>query len=103
MSHQFKPGDLALIVKEDHPDNMGRVVELLFLVGAGDIYQRPDGEKARNAAGIAIWVVSAVGLLHRRRPNDWYVAGWTQKAPYNLMPLRGDFAPEQSKSREVAA
>lgn len=101
MSHQFQPGDLALIAKQDHQENIGRVVELLFLVADGEQYQNPEGSTNRNAAGTAIWVVSAEGLFHHSTVKGWHVAGWTQKAPCNLMPLRGDFAPEQQKSREV--
>lgn len=100
---QFKPGDLALIAKEDHPENMFRVVELLFLVGDGEQYQNPEGYTNRNAAGKAVWVVSASGLFHHSRVKGWHIAGWTQKAPQNLMPLRGDFAPEQQKAQEVSA
>ena len=100
---QFKPGDLALIAREDHPENMFRTVELLFLVENEERYRTPDGDMARNVAGSPIWVVSAEGLFHRSLAKGWYVAGWTQKAPYNLMPLRGDFAPEQQKSQEVSA
>lgn len=98
---QFKPGDLALIAKQDHSENMFRTVELLFLVDHLERYLTPDGRWARNTAGGPIWVVSAEGLFHHNQIQGWYVAGWTQKAPYNLMPLRGDFQPEQQKSREV--
>lgn len=103
MSHNFKPGDLALIAKADHDENIGRVVELLFFVGDGVRYQNPKGVMSRNISGGGVWVVSAEGLLNKNSLKGWHVAGWTQKASSNLMPLRGDFAPEQQKSREVLA
>ncbi|WLH05409.1 hypothetical protein [Pseudomonas lurida] len=103
MSHNFKPGDLALIAKADHDENIGRVVELLFSVEDGERYQTPDGVMARNVAGTAIWVVSACSLFHHHPLKGWYVAGWTQKAPCNLLPLRGDFVPVQQKDRELSA
>ncbi|VVQ29743.1 hypothetical protein PS943_01472 [Pseudomonas fluorescens] len=101
MSHQFKPGDLAIIVKEDHPENVGRVVELQFFVADGQRYKNPDGNYAVNASGVDVWIVTGDSIYHRSEGTDWHVAGWTQKADFNLMPLRGDFAPEQQKAKEA--
>jgi hypothetical protein len=72
---QFKPGDLALIIGTTgrRPELIGTTVELMFSFSNihGDLWAWRDGEKLEC----------------------------TQEK--HLMPLRGDFQPEQQKSREV--
>lgn len=100
MSHNFKPGDLALITNDNFSDNIGRVVELQFMVRDGEEYEAPVGARAQNTSGQAVWIVTAEGLT-TRRDGESVVEGWTQKAQQKLMPIRGDFAPTEQKSKAV--
>lgn len=76
---KFKAGDLALMKKAWHQENVGRCVELVCVNAA---YSKIIRETA--------WIVKGEG------PGAWAPESW-------LMPLRGDFQPEQQKSREVPA
>lgn len=74
MSH-FKPGDLALIIGTTgrRPELIGRTVQIVERVP----------------------LISGPGWT-------WMEGPWEERAcEKHLMPLRGDFAPEQQKSREV--
>lgn len=74
---QFKPGDLALIVGSSgrRPEVIGRTIQLVEMV------------ECRGGPGW-MWM-------------DGSLQEFTIEK--HLMPLRGDFTPEQQKSREVAA
>lgn len=86
---QFKPGDLALTLISLSILPAGSVVELYKAINPGD------------------------NVGSKRRPIPAVVKGWWcahsdigDRLPFaetSLMPLRGDFAPEQQKSREVVA
>jgi len=91
--NQFKPGDLALTLR----DRMGwppmTQVEL-------DVF---------HAAG-SVLVEAETGSRFRIRECAWQCrltdgSGEDNRLyrPSELMPLRGDFTPEQQKSREVVA
>jgi len=87
---QFKPGDLALVVSGGF---MGETAELIRFVLPGDVVVSPTSGKKyqfRPAAGIGGWLCK-------------FRSEWAIKHEKNLMPLRGDFQPEQQKSREVVA
>lgn len=101
MSNQFKAGDLALIVRDDDEYNLGKQVELVEFVQPGESYRAVTGVIMTNASGVAVW--ACVGDVRTERGLDEPVIheGFTQKAPYNLMPLRGDFQPEQVREREL--
>lgn len=76
---KFKPGDLALIVKAQYEENLGQVVTLV----------RID------------WFFSFIS-----DETCWIVEGEGRGCfcPESaLMPLRGDFQPEQQKAKEVEA
>ncbi|MCJ2375163.1 hypothetical protein [Pseudomonas sp. RGM 3321] len=100
MSHQFKPGDLVLITAED---NFGRCAEIVSRhegpcrVWFGTSFQD-------IPAGCVGWVVTAERLV-----STFSISGLTDfvdEIAYSerwLKPLRGDFAPEQQKAKEVAA
>lgn len=101
---QFKPGDLALIVGSDNfPDQIGAVCELVQFLRERDEYQTPCGQICHAPKDAWLIVGDAViggftwGGAAVRTP------GQAIAPESNLMPLRGDFAPEQQKSREVAA
>jgi hypothetical protein len=84
----FKAGDLALI---KYGDAAGELVELVSR-------HTTDGEVVRGVADTFVadggvqWLVSWV----HEGAEGLYDEHW-------LMPLRGDFQPEQQKSREVPA
>jgi hypothetical protein len=88
VNHQFKPGDLALVINDTFPPVIGTCVELIsrHLVSPVDRKDPMDPGVYEQEGGEAVWVVS----------EDKAIVGekW-------LMPLRGDFAPEQQKTREA--
>lgn len=105
MSHQLKPGDLAIIVGVSDPaasSMVGKCVELL---------QRLTNQERAEIGGvfwrgcdIPAWVVQGDGLVMKRRVTGLYQnQTLTMISESRLMPLRGDFAPEQAKSHEVPA
>jgi len=100
MSHNFKAGDLALIINDNRfSENIGRCVELRFLVAQDEIYiSQETGSFIKNTSGSPVWIVEGKGLR-----SDVFKNGWCQKAPHNLIPLKGDFEPVQQKDREVVA
>ncbi|OSN39543.1 hypothetical protein [Pseudomonas syringae] len=99
MSHQFKPGDLALIVdRRARETNVGRVVRLVESMGFPDTYQW-EGITYINPRASQVWVIEVEGS-----PLETRFGGLVTRGPiceYKLMPLRGDFAPEQQKAKEV--
>lgn len=99
---QFKPGDLALIVNSRTVAGellIGKCVELVMRIAAGEkvffdgMYWRP-----LDADG---WIVSGDSLLMVKHDGSVVQNQFCMFAEKNLIPLRGDFAPEQQKSREV--
>ncbi|MBF8793451.1 hypothetical protein IRZ70_11615 [Pseudomonas monteilii] len=86
MSHQFKPGDLALtLVAIPGKIEAGACVEVYRVYAPGDRFEMPRGpvEAAQEIVAVA-WSGRKFGY-----------------APSQLMPLRGDFEPEQLKSKEA--
>lgn len=87
MSHQFKSGDPALTLVSLSILPAGSVVELYKVINPGD------------------------NLGSSRMPVPAMVRGWWcahseigDRLPFaetSLMPLRGDFAPEQQKAKEA--
>jgi len=90
MNHQFKAGDLALVINHTFPPVIGTCVELIsrHLVGPVDRKDPMDPGVYEQEGGEAVWVVSADGSIVWEK--------W-------LMPLRGDFAPDLQKSQAVPA
>lgn len=104
--HEFKTGDLALIVVDENPDRIGKCVELVRLVQSNEWYippvecELPLG-MVHNASGSAVWLV--LGDVSSTTYGGQLIQGFCQKCPTRLMPLRGDFAPERQKSQELPA
>lgn len=99
MSHQFKPGDLALVIaspRKNNP-NVGRCVELLRLVMPGETVPMPCGRGLQNVSDRSAWMCYALGLLL----GELDAGGIDLILPERLSPLRGDFAPEQQKAKEA--
>ena len=89
MSH-FKPGDMALTLTAGLKwPPMTQVALDVFLLKGGKAIE-PDG---------VIWTAPFDGWVTYRDDDDRAEFYRTQ----DLMPLRGDFTPEQQKSREVPA
>ncbi|KPB83827.1 hypothetical protein BTW15_01330 [Pseudomonas syringae pv. tomato] len=88
MSNQFKPGDLALVIGGE--TFLGNQVEVQRWVNPGDEIIGPRGGiwRLNPSAPAGGWLVSCQGKL-------------CVKLPRCLMPLRGDFAPEQQKAKEA--
>lgn len=90
MSHQFKPGDLALTLTQGFGFAPMTTVKIDVFLHKGETGQEPDG---------GLFTPKFDGWVVYRDDEDG--AGFFK--PEHLMPLRGDFAPEQQKSRDVVA
>lgn len=100
---ELKSGDLALIINDSVPEHIGKCVELVKLVQPQESYipPVPYSGMVNNSADVSVWVV--IGDVHSTTYGGDRIEGFCQKCPSNLMPLRGDFAPERQKSQEVPA
>lgn len=93
MNNQFKPGDPALVIGAFFtPESIGTVVTLKELVTVkahpwGGWYETSEPDALRG------WIIE---------PNEFTEAG-DGYLEFHLMPLRGEFEPDQAKSREVPA
>ncbi|MBD8680317.1 hypothetical protein [Pseudomonas sp. CFBP 13719] len=104
MGHQFKPGDLALIVKAHHPENIGKVVELIrfddselidHLPFADTYTENPGRQPCWLVLGeITITRVAGEGLGLRTNTTAAFLQS-------HLMPLSKDSEPEQQKTKEA--
>ncbi|WP_057429803.1 hypothetical protein [Pseudomonas syringae group genomosp. 3] len=99
MSHQFKPGDLVMITA---PENFGRCAEV------SGVYMGPCRAEFRFGGwqeipeGVVAFSVKAENLTAVKERSDKLVL--VDELAYKgkwLKPLRGDFAPEQQKAKEV--
>lgn len=88
MSHQFKPGDLALTLVDDEDIPAYSVVTIDSRILKGEpCFTWDDQPTTADENG---WFVT-----HPNTPEK------NLYADRELMPLRGDFSPEQQKSREM--
>ena len=88
MSNQFKVGDHVLTLASKYQIPAMSEVELVIFRLKGQKAEEPDGK---------LWVAPHDGWIVGRDGEEGY--GFFK--PQQLMPLRGDFQPEQQKSREV--
>lgn len=103
MTHQFKSGDLAVIVGSSKgiSPNIGMAVELVQKRATNEAFGLADGRRFLNR-GPESWVVQASGLSANLHAGGWLdVGGVALVEERHLIPLRGDFAPEQQKSKEA--
>lgn len=92
---------MALIVGAfSMTQNIGKVVELVQFVVDGELYEAPDGITYRHG-GVACWVVVGEGVVCRSSTEIFNHFGLHVEP--HLMPLRGDFAPTESKRQELTA
>lgn len=87
MSHNFKPGDLALVISGG---KLGETAELVRFVMPGDLISSTTGKvyEFRSASKVGGWLCNfrdCQAVKHEK----------------NLMPLRGDFTPKHQKSEEA--
>lgn len=103
MSHQFKPGDLALLVCATREENIGKTVELVRFSQERWVPYGVDGYTANNAQMVSCWVINGDIVTDQDFEGENIAIKQAVAMECHLMPLRGDFAPEQQKSREVVA
>ena len=100
--NQLKQGDLALIVGAfGMTQNIGKECHLVQFVQTDEVFIAPNGDKCQHG-DVPAWIVCGEGLCTSFEVGDIEHGNWAVCAPKHLMPLRGDFAPEQQKSREMA-
>lgn len=101
MSHNFKPGDLAMIVGAfSVTQNIGRAVELAAFLAPGEERFYHDGIFEAGPDGL--WIVTAPDL-HRNAEGGLVNSSLAGCAPQHLRPLGGIATPERQKSQEVPA
>lgn len=88
MSHNFRPGDLALTLVFDVLIPHGSQVELVERVEKGQLIT---GKKSQFVAPTSGWLVTHPSITPRK-------VGYGDG---ELMPLRGDFTHEQQKAKEA--
>ncbi|KAA8563225.1 hypothetical protein FX985_03293 [Pseudomonas extremaustralis] len=89
MSHNFKPGELALTLASKYQIPVMTTVSLVVFMASGEGAIEPDG---------SLWFAPHDGWVVGR--DDWDGYGFFR--PTELMPLHGDFTHEQQKAKEAA-
>lgn len=100
----FKAGDLALVVEcKLVPENVGCVVELIQHLRKDEEYLAPD--RIERYADAECWLVQGRVRGLSRKPDGTIISTYGHACfqERRLMPLRGDFAPDREKCREVPA
>jgi hypothetical protein len=88
MSHQFKQNDHVLTLVSKYQIPAMSEVELVIFRLKGQKAEEPDGQ---------LWVAPHDGWIVGRDGEEGY--GFFK--PQQLMPLRGDFKPDQQKAKEA--
>jgi hypothetical protein len=102
MNHQFKAGDLAIIVGANSlTQNIGKQCQLREFVKSGDCYVAPNGEVYRHD-DVPCWTLVGDGLVAVVE-GEVVDLGFGIHEPRHLMPLRDDFAPAGQKAKAVSA
>ena len=93
---RFKAGDLAIVVGCNRCEyNIGKTVELVRFVKKGEVVEL-DGARSRSA--IDAWVISGESVAYWSMKNEVMVIGREGlAAEEHLIPLRGDFTPEEMR------
>ncbi len=101
MSHNFKPGELALIVGACRlPENIGKTCQLIEFLAPEQVssWRDPaDNRTVINGSGSHVWLVVGDELVSSIQDTH----GACLAMPVHLMPLRGNFAPEHQKAKEA--
>lgn len=94
---RFKAGDLAIVIKcNDAPELVGKCVELVEFVKFGCT---PFSDQGWNPFDCDAWLVTGEGLL-AMNGHGLVPAKFTAFPEGLLMPLRGDFTPEEMREME---
>jgi len=95
MNHNFKPGDLAMIVGAfSVTENIGRAVECAVFLAPGEERFYHDGIFEAGPDGL--WIVTAPDL-YRNCEEGLVKSSLAGCAPQHLRPLRGDVSPEHQQ------
>lgn len=100
MQHQFKAGDLALVIGSSSgtSPNIGMSVELVAAIDKDEKYQLPDGRSMTNR-GPKCWVVHGDGAMAQLHAGGLVDLGGIFLAVERyLMPLKGDQSPTQTNT-----
>ncbi|WP_236175372.1 hypothetical protein [Pseudomonas pseudonitroreducens] len=102
---KFKAGDMAMIVGcHRDPRNIGSTCTLVQFIKAGDEYELSPGHKVSSP--IDAWLVEGpqvIGAYFNWKCGIIDTPGNGLADQKHLMPLKGDFQPEQQKAKEVEA
>ena len=101
MSHNFKPGDLALLVQAHYEENIGKTVELVSFSCERWIPYGSDNYAANNKHMAACWVINGEITTDQAFEGEGVTVKQVVALECHLMPLRGDYQIEQKKAREV--
>lgn len=101
MSNQFKPGDLALVIRcKLVPEMVGKCVELCECVHPNETSFHPGGPWI-NDGDEPCWIVAGDGLLSNSVRQGVAPHPFSMLPESHLRPLRGDFQPEQQQKKEA--
>jgi len=100
MNHQFKAGDMAMIVGANSlTQNIGKQCQLREFVVSGDCYVAPNGMVYQHD-DVPCWTLVGDGLVAVVE-GEIVQLGFGVHEPRHLMPLSDDFAPTEQKSTAV--
>lgn len=98
MAHEFKSGDLAVIVGANSlTQNIGKQCELRQYVVSGDLFLAPNGKTYRHD-DVPCWTLYGEGLAAVIN-GEVVNLDFAIHEPRHLMPLQG--SSEQIKAKEV--
>jgi hypothetical protein len=98
---QFKSGDVALIINSINEENIGRVVTVAGIAVQGQRIDQEDGAYVISDIDGMVIVEGDIVVSAEWLPTHKTVVRTHVFRPNFLMPLRGNFQPEQQKSLEV--
>lgn len=102
MNHQFKAGDLAIIVGANSlTQNIGKQCQLREFVESGDCFVAPNGMVYWHD-DVPCWTLVGDELAAVLDGEVVHI-GFGVHEPRHLMPLRDDFAPTGQKTKAVPA
>ncbi|MCE0464882.1 hypothetical protein [Pseudomonas uvaldensis] len=103
MNHNFKSGDLALILNSGSPENIGKTVRLVEFIAAHSEGFMWEGV-IFSSIEVDAWIVETLDgsktLIGGYIQRNIMVSSGPCRQSW-LMPLRGDFEPEQQKAKEA--
>ena len=100
MSHNFKRGDLALIIRSRNSENVGRTVTVRAAAKAGEVLIYGGGGFVTCSDGqfVVEGEIVVRALLDHVKKRTVKVHAFSARC---LMPLRGDFTHEKQKAKEA--